>query len=987
MARSKKSSKSSSLAPKSQAAVNSNGLDVPPTTSSAPAPLKKDPGSIYEQGELILKEEPLFQLPPGLEENHVRTRQYLKDKLATFTADQRTEYMSLWYKPETPKQDVLRAIFMANSYSTHDSMAVFPKAARMNHACAGASNVAYSWRQREGRFYLHALRDVKEGEARESSCQWLTPAATQSIAHVRNCYQPTSIPKCLDQSDSEKILKEKYHFDCQCASCTLPEDLSMKSDERLSSINGLFERLMGWNTNMLSGKQVIEIVNKIWALAEEENLSSQFGELAGLGAMVSAAHSDQKATAEWSQLGARWLRISFGKDDINAKNSEMWSRQPTTHPAFGKKYKMMVAPPPTTLKQRKSFTVLIEENKRRVRLEAAAAAASPRPRLGAGSSRQASASPSKKRVGFGPEQRHQRATHRLVEKIAELEVRARTAILEKNSLHNELTILQDECRRSAEREAALRVALERAEAGIKGETDQGQNPLVLQRKLEDLERVHNDGMHKHIVELDGLSRKLEEAEKMVKEQDDVILLQHQRATEKDNMIVSLEATVAKQEAELESLKVQLREAEIRQLAGSNAVNTLSDERRRHEVTKAKLKALQASGRARKDSDVAQSKLSALEGNFSVLDHKYSELKSAARTLADEYEAQSLELDAMSELLIDLTGVYSRYASLHRAEDRVVGDLKFEKYRLQLQLAALERELAAREAQLDDLEEIVEESRDARRILEAALADSEEEISMLRERIAQGESVQEVGDWDLYRLLNDYVEAFVEWESSQASWERARTEGELQSLRGINDVSVQLVTELGHLYVPSSKTLEQTIRTGDDIQKKLSNIEVQFTTLQLQSKAKAAAQRASLEEVTIPEPGLPDAKPSVVAVQPTSEQEEPRSPTNSVQTVNVPVKEPEQPEDKDSTDSSADRSMEVKPDSPTLPVESPKEPEQSQETLTPRRLKELNAAFLTRSNSSNSSSSSQGTWRNANIAPTERPSKSIAELRAQFGARK
>ncbi|KAG8941630.1 hypothetical protein FRC00_012264, partial [Tulasnella sp. 408] len=215
--------------------------------------------------------------------------------------------------------------------------------------------------------------------------------------------------------------------------------------------------------------------------------------------------------------------------------------------------------------------------------------------------------------------------------------------------------------------------------------------------------------------------------------------------------------------------------------------------------------------------------------------------------------------------------------------------------------------------LDDLEEIVEESRDARKILEAALADSEEEISMLRERIAQGESAQEVGDWDLYRLLNDYVEAFVEWETSQASWERARTEGEIQSLQGINDVSVQLVTELGHLYVPSSKTLEKTIRTGDDIQKKLSNIEVQFTTLQLQSKAKAAAQRASLEEVKIPEPGPPDATPSVVAVQPKSEQEEPTSPASFVQAASVPEKEPEQSGDKDDTTSLADRSMEAKPD--------------------------------------------------------------------------
>lgn len=76
-------------------------------------------------------------------------------------------------------------------------------------------------------------------------------------------------------SFNRKVLKDKYRFDCNCSSCSLPESLSLKSDGRLSSINGLFERLMGWNTNMLSGKQVVEIVNKIWELAEEENLSTQ----------------------------------------------------------------------------------------------------------------------------------------------------------------------------------------------------------------------------------------------------------------------------------------------------------------------------------------------------------------------------------------------------------------------------------------------------------------------------------------------------------------------------------------------------------------------------------------------------------------------------------------------------------------------------------------------------------------------------------------
>ncbi|KAG8989489.1 hypothetical protein FRB90_002214, partial [Tulasnella sp. 427] len=48
-----------------------------------------------KQGELILSEEPLLQLPPGLEENTVMTQKYLKQQMSSFTRDQLNEYMAL----------------------------------------------------------------------------------------------------------------------------------------------------------------------------------------------------------------------------------------------------------------------------------------------------------------------------------------------------------------------------------------------------------------------------------------------------------------------------------------------------------------------------------------------------------------------------------------------------------------------------------------------------------------------------------------------------------------------------------------------------------------------------------------------------------------------------------------------------------------------------------------------------------------------------
>ncbi|KAG9013499.1 hypothetical protein FRB90_006019, partial [Tulasnella sp. 427] len=486
-----------------------------------------------------------------------------------------------------------------------------------------------------------------------------------------------------------------------------------------------------------------------------------------------------------------------------------------------------LAPPqPIPLRQRKSFTVLTEENGRRTR--AVSGAATPQPRIvsdlffrfespGAGSSkRQPSVSPAQKRTAVDPEQRPLKASSRLQDKIAEMEIRARTAIIEKNNLHSELTALQNECRRSAEREAALRVALERAEACIKGDSpDEGQSSLVLKRKLEDMERRHTEATHKHVVELEAMRRKLEQTQETLRDQEELIQLQQQHEAEKDTTIISLEAKLAKQEEELESLKLQLREAEIRQLAGRNAVDTLTHERRRHESTKAKLKALQATvgpdhTRRTEDLTAARNKLSSVEENFSILEHKYTELKSAARALADEFEVQSSQLGATSRLVVDLTTAYGRLASQNRVERRVFDDMKMEKDRLEILLGRVATELADREGRVIDLEETVEEGKDAKRILEAALLDSEEEITMLRASLAESSS-QDTTGWELYQLLKQYLDAFGQLENGEALRERARAEGDIGNLRAIND------------------TLQRTLQKGDDLQKKLLNMHAQLAT--------------------------------------------------------------------------------------------------------------------------------------------------------------
>ncbi|KAG9041194.1 hypothetical protein FS837_012628 [Tulasnella sp. UAMH 9824] len=114
-----------------------------------------------KQGELILTDEEVLRYFPQPEEDPI---EHLWFQMANLTWEQVNEVQSLSYPPATPPRGVPLAIMMTNGYIAGHSMALFTKAARMNHACAGGMNVAYNWRDTDGKLYMHALRDINQGE-------------------------------------------------------------------------------------------------------------------------------------------------------------------------------------------------------------------------------------------------------------------------------------------------------------------------------------------------------------------------------------------------------------------------------------------------------------------------------------------------------------------------------------------------------------------------------------------------------------------------------------------------------------------------------------------------------------------------------------------------------------------------------------------------------------------------------------------------------
>lgn len=98
----------------------------------------------------------------------------IKERLAALTPLQRSEFLGLSYtdvnlpsslSPQERDHTLPLAIFQTNAVSAEArGVGLFPKMARLNHGCAHAFNVVYSWREREGVLVVHALRDIAAGE-------------------------------------------------------------------------------------------------------------------------------------------------------------------------------------------------------------------------------------------------------------------------------------------------------------------------------------------------------------------------------------------------------------------------------------------------------------------------------------------------------------------------------------------------------------------------------------------------------------------------------------------------------------------------------------------------------------------------------------------------------------------------------------------------------------------------------------------------------
>ncbi|KAI0647981.1 hypothetical protein C8Q79DRAFT_905278 [Trametes meyenii] len=275
------------------------------------------------QGELVLREKPLFVVPNKVS---MSPGAVLLSTIATLTPTQRASFYNLSYVnfpvgipqgTDRYNEELALAIFQTNAVSAGTrGVGIFPRMARLNHGCSGAFNVVYTWRDDEAVLVVHALKPVKEGE------------------ELLTTYTNTKRPRHIRR----QFTLEHYGFECQCSVCSLPEDLSTLSDQRLNTMSDLYARFSSWGHGGATGAETVAAAISIWRLGEEEGYWSERGQLAADVTHVAAAHGDLPAAKEWAKLAQRWYGYELGADSGQAREMARLAAQPQLHAAWGTRH-------------------------------------------------------------------------------------------------------------------------------------------------------------------------------------------------------------------------------------------------------------------------------------------------------------------------------------------------------------------------------------------------------------------------------------------------------------------------------------------------------------------------------------------------------------------------------------------------------------------------------------------------------------------------
>ncbi|KZT10728.1 uncharacterized protein LAESUDRAFT_693038 [Laetiporus sulphureus 93-53] len=292
---------------------------------------------------------------------------------------------------------------------------------------------------------------------------------------------------------------------------------------------------------------------------------------------------------------------------------------------------------------------------------------------------------------------------------------------------------------------------------------------MLQRKVEDLERVHAEGKKAHRLEVERLKLDLSRAQKSATEHSERADKLKKHNDMRESRVQELKKTTSAEQGELRELRTKLKasEHERAQLSSkqgeasearkalqaaetrrredvrerdkkiSDLEKTLSTERKKRELVEARL----AEVKGKVDGEVQESR--AAVSDLKARLQEYEAQARSARTALESLQAQTADkeedmlekLEQHRALLTRVAQEYGRLASatvLKAQHDQ----LKHESAILQMRILKLERKLANTEGQVIELANLVRQTREENQFLSARLQEVDQEALYYSQRLAE-----------------------------------------------------------------------------------------------------------------------------------------------------------------------------------------------------------------------------------------------------------
>ncbi|KAJ6609836.1 hypothetical protein B0H10DRAFT_2062676 [Mycena sp. CBHHK59/15] len=276
-------------------------------------------------------------------------------------------------------------------------------------------------------------------------------------------------------------------------------------------------------------------------------------------------------------------------------------------------------------------------------------------------------------------------------------------------------------------------------------TNLGDRYAALQRKVEDLERMHNEGKKAHQTEVERLKLELSRCQKTNAEHADRFEKQKKQNAALDARIQDLKKASSEEQVELKDLRVKLRmsEHERTQLslrqgeAGElkKAIQSLESKRReevrerdrKREIAESRLQELHGKGNL--DLDAAHAESESLKVQLADAQEKARQAIHSLRFVeTDTAEKQATFLDQLEQHRVLISRVAAEYGRLASASvpTTVHSALKHQHGVLLIRASRLERKLANSEGQVTELVNLIHHAHDRNTLLIRQVQDLREE---------------------------------------------------------------------------------------------------------------------------------------------------------------------------------------------------------------------------------------------------------------------